>query len=355
MKTEANKVKAKLLEKKPAEKIDWKAGLSTGSTLLNLSITGRTNVGLLAGHYFLLVGDTNSGKTFFSRVLLAEAANNPKFDGYHLIYDDVEDGALMDTAKFFGKKLEERMDRFPSSRTVEEFYFNVSDQLDSGQPFIYILDSMDGLSSTPELEKFQERKAAARKDKEITGSYGDGKAKRNSQDLRQVRNRLKETGSILVIINQTRDNLGFGAMFQPKSRSGGHALEFYAAAQLWTSVKEKIKRQVKGKKRQIGIISKVQVKRSRFTGREGSVEIPIFWSTGIDDVGSMILWLINEGYWKGTKEKVEAPEFDWNGPIEELVEKIEVEGKERQLRMLIAAHWRAVEEACAVKRKKRYE
>lgn len=304
-----------------------------------------------------MVGDTNSGKSFFSHTILAEATINAKFNQHRLIYDDVEDGALMDTKRYFGHQLARRLEILNSS-TIEEFYFNVDDALNSKQPFIYILDSMDGLSSGPELDKFKERKAAHRKQREVSGSYGDGKAKRNSSDLRQVRNRLKESGSILLIINQTRDNINkFTSMFKPQSRSGGHALEFYAAAQLWTSVKKRIKTpsKVKGKYRQTGILSQIKVKRSRFTGRECTVQVPIYWSTGLDDVGSMIAWLIEEGHWNGSEKKMTAPEFNHNGSVDELIRAIENQGQEKALRLLVSEHWADIEAACTISRKAKYQ
>jgi hypothetical protein len=39
---------------------------------------------------------------------------------------------------------------------------------------------------------------------------GDGKAKKNSSMIRQIKNRLKDKGSILIIISQSRDNIVMG-------------------------------------------------------------------------------------------------------------------------------------------------
>ena len=89
----------------------------------------------------------------------------------------------------------------------------------------HVLDSMDALLAMASNKKFAKRKQATRGDgEEIKGSYGMDKPKENSESLRRALAGLRKTGSILIVISQTRDNIGFGAMFQPKTRSGGHAL-----------------------------------------------------------------------------------------------------------------------------------
>lgn len=350
-------------------------GLSTGSTLLNLAISGRASWGLYAGQYYLFVGDSNSGKTFLTRAFLAEAANNPRFAKHRLVYDDVEGGALMDTRRFFGAKLADRLEppagtmaapRY--SETIEQFYFRAEELFRAG-PCIYILDSTDSLSSKDEQKKqAKDRAAFARKGtlQDEKGSYGDGKAKKHSTTLRQLLAPLKKHGSILVIINQTRDNIGFGSQFEPKTRSGGNALEFYACAQMWSSVKQKIKKRVLGKDREVGILSRVRVKRSRITGRGRTALVPIYHNYGVDDVGCCVDWLIEERHWKGRKlvtgmgddeeggKELVAPEFNYKGTTEGLVKRIIEQGKEAELRALVAEVWHDIEDQCGLDRPPRY-
>jgi len=361
-KQQTSDLKKKLLAKKPAEVIDWKSGLSTGSTLLNLACSGRPSVGFLPGKYYFFVGDSRSGKTFLSLTCFAEAMNNPAFQNHRLIHDNAEDGALMNIAKFFGKKVADRIES-PStdnngpvySQTVEDFYFHLDDAFQLGKPFVYVLDSMDVISSDAEEKKFETSKVDYRKGKELTGSFGDGKAKKNSANLRLAVTKLSASDSILIIINQTRDNIGFGAQFTPKTRAGGHALTFYATIEMWSSIKARFKKTVRGISEQTGILSKVSIKKNRLTGRESSVEIPIYWSTGIDDVGSCIRFLINRNHWNGTQEKVDAPEFGFKGSIDGLVELIESDNKEKELKAIVAEVWNDIESQCEVTRKRRYE
>jgi len=161
----------------------------------------------------------------------------------------------------------------------------------------------------------------------------------------------------LIVISQTRDNIGFGAQFAPKTSAGGRALKFYAHLELWSSVAKTIKKGIKKKQRQIGIICKVAVKKNRVNGRKRTVEVPLYWSVGLDDIGGCINWLINEGHWTGKEEgdTVTAPEFDFKGGKEKLVKMIEEDGRETELRKLVASVWKDIDEACAVQRKSRYE
>lgn len=354
--TDVDEVKKALTKKKRKPASQAGDYLSTGSTLLNLAITGHPNRGFKKGHYYFLVGDSMSGKSFLSRTCLAEASINPAFDDYRFIDDDVERGALMNFERYFGERAAQRREPPQAggcSDTVEDFYYNIDDALSVG-PCIYVLDSMDALSSKYEGQKFDERKKAARKGTTAKGDYGDGKAKVNSSGIRTLMGRLDKTGSILIVINQTRDNIGAG-LFEPKqTRSGGRALTFYAAVELWSSVGQKIKRKVREKDRVVGVNVRIQVKKNRITGRNRMVEIPIYYDTGLDDTGSMVNYLIAEGHWKGTENKVEAPEYEFRGTKEKLIRKVEEESLEDDLKQLTTEVWKEIEAACTVTRKNRY-
>jgi len=369
VKPSVEKVKAGLMRKTVEEKA-VKVGdlLSTGSTLLNLACTGNWKGGFAKGKYFFVVGDSASGKTFLTLTCLAEAAINPAFANYRFIYDDVEGGALMDIERFFGKQVAMRLspprkdvNGIPIySQTAEDFYYHLDDCLLGDRPCIYILDSMDGLSSEYEGEKFKERKTAARKGKNVSGSYGDGKAKINSAGIRSMLYRLRDTGSILIVVNQTRDNVG-GGMFEPrKTRSGGYALTFYATVELWSSVTKKITKMVRGTQRTIGVNCRVKVKKNRFTGRERTVELPIYYELGIDDVGSCVDYLLTEKHWSKTDAGSINTGKDFKAALgvakkTKLIQEIEERGLENDLRELVAGVWADVEAACGEKRKPRYE
>lgn len=331
--------------------------------MLNLACTDCYDRGFRKGHYYLLVGDTRSGKTWLALTLLAEAARNPGFKNHRLIHDDVESGALMNVSRFFGGQLKDRIeppacekDGSPKcSHTIEEFYWNLDDVVNEGRPFIYVLDSHDGLDSEFAQSKFYQQKEAAQSGDDAAGSFGDGKAKINSGALRRYCSRLPKTGSILVIINQTRDRLAAGGRAYGKTTAGGWALHFYATHELWTSIQEDITKKVNGVDRAQGVLVRTRVKKNRQTGKDRTVVFPIYNSYGIDDLGSCVDFLVKEKHWKTTgKGTIEASEFGFSGRKETLIKRIEDGNEELRLRIITQTVWRSIESSLVVPRKPRY-
>lgn len=361
---EVRKIK-KALQRKPKPIISSQDMLSTGSTLLNLACSDRINAGLVKGCYYFLVGDSSSGKTWLTFSCFAEASINPSFSDYRFIHDNAENGALMDIERYFGKKVATRIEPPVGTRddpsysvTVEDFYDNFDAAVQKGKPFIYVLDSMDALTSEGEVEQTKKSRKARKTGAEVTGSYGTSKPKANKAGMREVAIGTRDTNSILIIVGQTIDNIGFGARFQPKTKAGGHALTFFSTLEFWTSQKEKIKKEVRGKDRELGIISKIRVKKNRITGKDRTVLVPILHSYGIDDIRGCVDYLIEEKHWKGNKDKVKAPEpefEDYDGPRDIFVDMIVEKGLVQDLRLLVSEVWNSIENECAVKREMRYD
>lgn len=328
--------------------------LSTGSCLLNLACSGRAQGGLKAGHVYLFVGDSSAGKTVAAMTALAEASIAPKFRDHRLVVEDAEGGMLMDVGAMFGKRLAERLEvvRHPY---LDDFYawLDAETRTPGAAPMVLVLDSMDALEPRAQEEKRREKA----KDPNAAGSYGTAKAKMNSENLGWVTARMRDLGGVLIIICQSRSNIGFGAAFNPDTRSGGKALKFFSTTELWFKVREVIKTpgKVRGKNRDMGVRARVQVKKNRQSGRVPAVEFPIYWSHGIDDLGSCVDYLIDEQHWAGDKTKVEAPEFEFSGKKDALVAKVEEEDLALDLHLLVAKVWREIEDASRVRRRKKYE
>jgi RecA/RadA recombinase len=336
--------------------------LSTGISVLNLALSGSVDGGVPKGGYVFLVGDTESGKTWFTLQLFAEAQKNKTFRGHKLILDEPELGAHMDVGFYFGDAVERKLERRKSS-TTEDFYFSTYDDLDAGKPFIKVLDSMDALRSKADLKKLKTYRAAWRKGgdrKDEKGSMGMAKAKDNSDNIKAVTTSLADTGSVMVVISQTRDKIG---SFIPgeKTHSGGYSLKFYGSVQLWTSVKGQIRRKVAGKVRQVGSLIQVQVKKNRINGWHGKVYVPFYPTIGMDEIGANVYYLCDEGHWDVKRDKstnevvsVSAPEFGFEGHPEKLARHVEDGDYQRELQLLVQKVWTEIADACSVKRKPRY-
>jgi hypothetical protein len=215
---------------------------------------------------------------------------------------------------------------------------------------------MDSVDTDADDEQYEKKKKAFKEGKkEDSGSYGTAKAKANSSGIRRAAVRLSGSDSMLIIISQTRDNIGFGAQFDPKTVSGGKALLFYSTLAYWLSVKENLKTSlIRKKQRSAGILSRIKFKKNRITGQKHTVDMPILWDYGIDDIGSMIDWLIEESFWVKTKSTIDASDLQLKGTREALIRQIEDNGLEKDLQTIVANGWREIIEACRGNRKKRY-
>jgi len=352
-------IKDEMTGSNPKPVIHAKKLLSTGSTIINLQCSGRTVGGIPIGTIVHFVGDSDSGKTFICLGLFSEAARNTAFDNHRLILVNPEHGSMMDREHFFGKRAMKRLEEF-FPETLEEFYYLMDDFISDGRPFVLVLDSMDALVPKAFLKKFKKQKSAAKNNKEEAGDFGAAKAKVNSENLRKIRTALPKIESILVMISQTRDNVGGMGFGDQKTVSGGRVLKFYSALQLWSSTRKTLTRTVMGKPRSIGILCQIDVKKNHVTGKKSRGYVPILNDLGIDDVGSCVDFLTAEGYWKTTGQegagKVTAPEFCEDRVIrEKLIKAIERDEGERELRKLAKGVWDSIEEGCKSERKRRYE
>lgn len=334
--------------------------LSTGSTLLNLACTGSPLGGFLTGKFYLLVGDASAGKTFLAMTCLAEACRDSDFAEHRLIYDNIEDGCLLNLKELFNEELANRVesprmndDGEPIySITVEDFYFHLDDAVESGRPFIYVLDSMDALTTESDDDKFKKLKKARRNNTEVTGSYGMDKAKKNSEGLRRAVSRLRGTNSILIVLCQTRDNMGFG--FAEKTRAGGKSLKFYATVEIWAAIKKTIKKAVRGKNRAVGVEVLWKIKKNRITGLLHDVSFDIYPSIGIDDLGSCVDFLVAEGHWKQKGNKIQADDIELFASREKLISQIESGGLIDRVKELVGACWNEIESDGKIQRQNRY-
>lgn len=347
-----------------------KDALSTGLTVANLACSGHPDWAFQKKDYILFVGDSQAGKTTLALQCMAEASINPSFKDYRLVYDNPERGAKMDKRKFFGEPFAKRLQEPKPSKFLEDFYDRVEEEYLRKEPFFMLLDSEDALEPFADFKKREEERKRRKRKREGTpnksdeqnktkGSYGMAKAKGNSVGLRGAFNVLEENGSILIVIKHTRQAIGAQPWEDQKTRNGGLALTFFAQQELWFSIKGKIKRVVNEKKRVIGSILGIHVKKNRVNGRDRSVEVCFYPSLGFSEIDTNIHFLINENHWKETgssqdTKKVDAPEFGFKGKREALAQKIESEGKEVELKELVVKVWNEIEEQCRVVRKNKY-
>lgn len=357
--------KKELLKKRKKFVLGPNTALSTGSTMLNLACTDQPRYGYIRSGYYFFWGDTASGKTWLTMTCLAEAQLNPAFKDHEIHFINVEGGALMDIEFYFGKKVAQKMKEH-RPETIQAFYRLMYDLLvKDPKKRIIILDSENALDNLAAKKKFKEQANAAAKGEKEKGSYGDGKAKYHSENIRWVLSAVRKTGSILIIIGQSRDNINAWGFDDKKTKSGGRSLSFYANLEMQSSVGKPIYKVVRDKKREVGSNVIVKVVKNRVTGKVGkarSAVIPIYHGHGIDDVGSIVDFLISENYFKETQKnekgfmRYKVPDIDLTASRGGIIKFIEDNDAHEIFQDMAAKVWKEIEDECLlVNRKRRYE
>lgn len=336
--------------------------IPSGSTLLNLACSDTPHGAYGLGKVVTLPGGSAAGKTILTLTTFAEMARFPRFDNYMLLYDDVEEALEFDMRYLFGPDTAGRVvpPRRASngdpiySNTVQDFQNNILNLTTKDIPFVYVLDSLDALSTDEELEKQYKKALLAAKDpdmiKELKGSYNTEKAKILGQILRMIKGELARTRSTLIIVQQLRQKIGvtFG---RKSTTSGGNAPFYYSTHQIWLSKLEPIK----SRERKIGSKVKAEVIKNKLTGKERVVDFKVYNDYGIDDISSCVDFLIKEKFWKplpGKAQTYSATGLDIEASKPKLIDTIEKEEMEWELASIVGDVWHNIEEGIKLSHRK---
>lgn len=280
---------------------------SSGCTLLNHALGG----GWPLNRMFNVIGDSSTGKT----LVMIEAAVQflRHFNGdADVVFCEAEAafdkkyaaalGMPVDKVRFIsdewivtrkGKKQKYLIKPEDYSDTVHELHsegiFTV-EQLELAltcvvdklkRPTLFMVDSYDALSDDKEQERAADDHA----------TYGTQKAKHGSAMFRKNNQRMAKKGMTLGIVSQTRAKIGvtFG---DKTTRNGGACLDFYSTHCVWLQHIEQLKRTRKKVERVYGILVKAKVKKNKIGMPHRVAEFPIHFGYGIEDVISMVNWLL---------------------------------------------------------------
>jgi recombination protein RecA len=255
----------------PKNHIDF---INSGAQILDCVVGGGWPLCRLVN----IVGDKSTGKTLLAIEAIANFERQYP-DGL-TAYAEAE--AAFDDNYAMALGVDMTKVRRPEVSTVEELF-------DSLQRFIqlvgpdgcglYVVDSLDALSDKAE----QERKIS-------DSTYGASKPKQLGQLFRRLIKPLEKSKVCVIIISQTRDNIGvtFG---EKHTRSGGRALDFYASIILWLAHLGQIKRQIGGITRPVGIQVKAKCKKNKIGLPFRECSFDIIFGYGIDDISSNLDFL----------------------------------------------------------------
>lgn len=288
----------------------------TGCQLLDLVIGGQKNVfGIPAGRFINIVGDKSAGKTFLSNEIIASAYHKYGSKKFKWVYDDCESGYSFDTESMYGFEI---MPENPiHSKTVEEAFCNISDfagKLKGDQFGIYVLDSLDGLTSQEQDERADERLKAFHAEKTFDkGTYGMGKQKYLSQEFfPQLCSIIEDKNVLVIIISQIRENIDMFS-FEKFSRSGGKAMDFYAHSVIWLATAKYITK----KDRKVGVVVKAKTTKSKTPRPFRECFFTFLYDYGLDDIGSNVDYLFDLRTEKG-ELNTKAKAIQWNGDVGKL-------------------------------------
>lgn len=334
----------------------------SGSTLLNCACSDNPEGAFSLGSFVSIPGASSAGKTILALTCLAECAQLPRFDEYELIHDDAEERMSFDLHYLFGRRFAERLQHPPLgvSKTIQMFKSNVLTLLNSPKrqrQCVYVLDSLDSLTSDEELEKEMRKALAMAKSAEaadkIAGSYGTEKAKILGETFRMINNELEHSRSLIIILQQRRQKIGFTGFGDKYTTSGGEAPFFYSNHQIWmTKVAD-----IKDKGKVIGTETELKLKKNSITGKRREAKFDIYDDYGIDDINSCIDFMLDEGFWKKEGHSIVATELIGDDKMNrgQLVRYIERERLEHELQLIVGKAWKEIEETLKLNRKSRYE
>lgn len=310
--------------------------ISTGSTLLDLAITGGRfeKGGIPTGIFVEIYGPPSAGKT----ALLAQIAANVQRMGGKIMFHDPEARLNKQFVSMFG--LDTSQIEYTIPNTVTEVFESMRKWLpeeNDGQLYGIFADSLAALST--EMEMGSEDKMGMRRAKEF------------SQELRKTCRVITQTGALVVCSNQIRQT---GDVYGPKYKSpGGEAIPFYASLRLRCDRPEKLKmkREIRGKEQEriIGVKTTIEVYKSSVWKPYRTADVNILFDYGIDDIRGNLQYLKNilrnKTYMIG--------ERNLGNSLEKAIRIVEKEGLEAELKEEVINLWNEVEAEFAQPRKPR--
>ena len=351
--------KKKEVEKKPT------IYFSTGHVLLDL-VTGSGvkagfGMGIPAGVVARDHGPSGASKSFKATELIA--ANYHKYgDKFKWRYCDPENGNTIDTESLYGFNI------FPPPSkndrpvvTAEDWDYDLHKWLDTlhpedGEVGIYVLDSLDSLSSVATEERKDERRKAYSKDKEFAeNTYGMNQAKYLSQEFfRGLTAELEAKNAMLYIISQERDAVNAG-LYGPKwTVGGGKAVAFYESVRLRSVLKQK--EEAEG--RVVSVVIQVTAEKVRHPRPFRSCFVTIHFTYGLDSLADEIDFLFDLRSPDTGKLLKRAEAIKWDDSEEmtrdEMIQYISDNKLRKELKRRVVEKWDAIEDSIAIKRPSKY-
>tara|TARA_Y100000310_G_scaffold45097_1_gene42059 strand:+ start:2159 stop:3253 length:1095 start_codon:yes stop_codon:yes gene_type:complete len=252
---------------------DIKEFISTGSTMLDLAIANKPNGGIAVGRITEINGLESSGKSLIGAHILAETQKK----GGVAVYIDTENSVSEEFLKVLGIDTSQLL--YLQLQTVEEIFQAIEEivlkvrEAEKDRLVTILVDSLAAASTQVEIDADFEK-----------DGWATSKAIIISKAMRKITQLIGRQRIALVFTNQLRTKLG--VMFgDPWTTSGGKALPFHASTRIRLKNKGRI---TDTKKNVLGMTILAQVVKNRLGPPLRHAEFPLYFESGIDDIGS---WL----------------------------------------------------------------
>lgn len=271
-------------------------GLSSGSLLLNVALSGSPFVGYVWGRIVEIYGPESSGKTTLALHAVREAQRleEESKESIPCLFVDAEH--VLDTyyAECLGINLENMTISQPGC--AEDALNEVEAAVEAGFKVI-VVDSVSALVPRAEV------------DGEMGEAHVGLQARIMSQAMRKLGGVVSKSGAIIIFVNQIRIKVGliFG---NPEVTSGGQALKFYATYRL------EIRSPRTGKKLgktlmgyggeqdvELGTETNVKVMKNKVFPPHRRASFTVVYGQGIDKIRDAIAFLEFAGAFKPPPKK----------------------------------------------------
>jgi len=264
------------------------------------------------GKVIWLWGPSKAGKSALALEAIYAALKQFGKDNVEYLWLDVEEAYSFDSETRMGFSINDGK-HITYPKTVEELQAIIelfASENDPKKLKIMVLDSLDALSVSEELDRKEQRTKEFKKNGSISNikTYGMEKAKKMGEVLRTTTSTIAKNNIILFVISQERDNVNAG-LFEKKTKvSGGKAPGYYSSVQMELKEVESFG----DKYRQWGACIQIHAQKTRtpFEGRRSFINTD--WEQGFDPISSNIdfLYDLKDEYGKLDPKKINTLKWE---------------------------------------------
>jgi len=312
------------------EEVQMDKVVSTGSTLLDLAVSGRRRKegGIPGGILTEIFGPSGWGKT----TILGEICASAQSKGGNVILGDGERRMTPEFMQYMGIRVLNDNLHYPHTvADVEKLILNTPESSNDAIDVTGV-DSTASLVSSLEDEKGDKR--------------GGTKAKELHALCRKVKGELAKKRRLVVFTNQIQDVQDAGPFMPKEKTGGGHAVPFYASLRMRIGPSKegsKITKTVKiggnDVKRVVGVRSTVQIIKSSIDAPYREADVCIIFDYGVDDIRANLEYIKKmtgqKDYWAVNQE---------TRSLEAAIKIIEEGNFQEELRTAVIEMWGEVEE-----------